>query len=337
MRIFVDAMGGDNAPEEIVKGCIDAVNEYHVQLTLVGDETQIAQTLSLASYPKQLINILPSYSVIDFNDEPVKAIREKKDSSIVIALEAAKKAGPDSVVVSAGSTGALLAGGLFKLGRIKGIKRPALGTPIPTKNHITLLLDSGANADCKAEYLQQFAILGSIYYQNIYRQVNPKVALLNIGTETEKGNTLTKEAFQLLSKTKAINFIGNIEARDIMNGKADIIVTDGFTGNIVLKQLEGLSNYLLNGLKQAILSSFRGKVGGALIQKDLQSFKHEFSSDEIGGAPFLGVRGGLIKAHGSSKAYAIKNAIKQAIAYMDRDIIAKIDNTINTNTDSIKF
>jgi glycerol-3-phosphate acyltransferase PlsX len=330
MRIFVDAMGGDNAPKEIVQGCVDAANEYHVQLTLVGDESQIKQTLSLMDYPKQLIDILPSYSVIDFNDEPVKAIREKTDSSIVVALEAAKQAGPDSVVVSAGSTGALLAGGLFKLGRIKGIKRPALGTPIPTKNHITLLLDSGANADCKAEYLQQFAILGTIYYQNIYQQKHPKVALLNIGTETEKGNTLTKEAFQLLSKTNTINFIGNIESRDIMDGKADIIVTDGFTGNIVLKQLEGLSNYLLDGLKQAILSSVRGKIGGAFIQKDLKSFKHEFSSDEVGGAPFLGVRGGLIKAHGSSKAYAIQNAIKQAIAYMDRDIIAKINNTINS-------
>lgn len=334
MHIFVDAMGGDYAPREIVKGCVDAVNEYHVHLTLVGDESAIRDELSLAKYPKEAIDVLPAKSVIGFNEEPMKAIREKKDSSIVVGLDAVNQEKENSVLVSAGSTGALLAGGLFKLGRIKGIKRPALATPLPTKDHVTLLLDSGANADCKAEYLQQFGILGSIYYQNVFNIAYPKVALLNIGTEEEKGSVLVKKAYQLLSETKSINFIGNIESRDVMTSEADIIVTDGFTGNILLKQLEGLSSFLLNGLKQAILGSTRGKIGGALIKKDLQSFKKEFSSDEVGGAPFLGIRNGLIKAHGSSNAYAIKNAIKQAIAYMDGDIIAKIENTINSEMQS---
>ena len=334
MHIFVDAMGGDFAPREIVKGCADAVNEYQVHLTLIGSESAIINELSLVKYPKEAIDILPSKSVIGFNEEPMKAIREKQDSSIVTGLDAVNRDEEDSVLVSAGSTGALLAGGLFKLGRIKGIKRPALATPLPTKDHVTLLLDSGANADCKAEYLQQFGILGSIYYQNVFNVAFPKVGLLNIGTEEEKGSSLVKKAYQLLSETKSINFIGNIESRDIMNGDADVIVTDGFTGNILLKQLEGLSSFLLNGLKQAILSSTRGKIGGALIKKDLHSFKKEFSSDEVGGAPFLGIRGGLIKAHGSSNAYAIKNAIKQAIAYMDGDIISKIENTINIEMQS---
>ena len=334
MHIFVDAMGGDFAPREIVKGCADAVNEYQVHLMLIGSESAIINELSLVKYPKEAIDILPSKSVIGFNEEPMKAIREKQDSSIVIGLDAVNRDEEDSVLVSAGSTGALLAGGLFKLGRIKGIKRPALATPLPTKDHVTLLLDSGANADCKAEYLQQFGILGSIYYQNVFNVAFPKVGLLNIGTEEEKGSSLVKKAYQLLSETKSINFIGNIESRDIMNGDADVIVTDGFTGNILLKQLEGLSSFLLNGLKQAILSSTRGKIGGALIKKDLQSFKKEFSSDEVGGAPFLGIRGGLIKAHGSSNAYVIKNAIKQAIAYMDGDIISKIENTINIEMQS---
>ena len=326
MNIFVDAMGGDHAPQAIVEGAVDAVKEYNCRLTLVGNETQIAKCLEKFDYPKDKIGILHASETIGFDEEPVMAIRSKTDSSLVVALDAMKGTS-DSVLISAGSTGALLAGGLLKLGRIKGIKRPALAALLPKGDKATLLMDVGANADCKPEFIEQFALLGTVYCESVLGIQNPSVGLINIGTEEEKGSMDAKATYALL-KESAINFMGNVEAREIPKTEVDIIVTDGFTGNIVLKLIEGLASFMMSGIKDAIMGSTRGKIGGALIKKDLKSFKKQFDSDEYGGAPFLGVNGGIIKAHGSSNAYAIKNAIRQSINFVEGDVVNKISKAI---------
>lgn len=322
MKIYIDAMGGDNAPHAIVEGSVDAVNEYGITLTLVGKETIIKEELKKHQYPGEKIDILNADSVIGFDEEPVTAIRSKDDSSIVVALEA-MKGQSDAVLISAGSTGALLAGGLLKLGRIRGIKRPALAVPLPKGDQIALLIDGGANADCKAEYLEQFALLGTIYCENVLNMPNPKVGLLNIGTEEEKGSMMAKEAYQLLKETD-LNFIGNVESRDVMTTNADIVVTDGFSGNILLKTMEGMASYLIGNIKESLMSSTKGKIGGMLIKNDLRSLKKKLSSEEVGGAPFLGVNGGVIKAHGNSSAYAFKHAIEKAVLFSEADLIEKI-------------
>ncbi len=334
MNIFVDAMGGDHAPAEIVKGAVDAVLEYGISLTLVGQEEAVRNELKKYTYPEASIRVLHAEDVIGFDEEPVRAIRRKGNSSLVVALNAMKEE-PNSVLISAGSTGALLAGGLLKPGRIKGIKRPALASAIPKENGVTLLIDMGANADCKADYLEQFALLGHVYFESVLGKKDPKIGLVNIGTEEEKGSMMIKEAHQLL-KNSGLNFIGNVEARDIPTTEADILVCDGFTGNVVLKLLEGLSSYLMSGIKSAIMGSFKGKIGGALIKEDLRAFKKKFDSDEYGGAPFLGVKGGIIKAHGSSKAYAIKNAIYQSIQFIENDVLEKTTEAIRQRSESAK-
>lgn len=322
MKIYVDAMGGDNAPAAIVEGAVNAIKDYDVPLILVGQETRIQKELEKYDVPDQSVQILNADTVIGFDEEPVMAIRKKTDSSLVVALEA-MKGQKDAVLVSAGSTGALLAGGLLKLGRIKGIKRPAIGVALPKGDKVSFLMDTGANADCKAEYLAQFGLLGSIYCENLMGIKSPSVGLINIGTEEEKGSMMVKEAYQLLKKSD-LNFIGNVEARDIPTTPADILVADGFTGNIVLKLIEGLTSFLMHGIKDSIMGSTKGKIGGALIKNDLKAFKKQFSSEEVGGAPFLGIRGGLIKAHGSSNAFAFQNAIRQAIMFSQADVIGKI-------------
>lgn len=323
MNIFVDAMGGDNAPGEIVKGAVEAVKEYGCSLTLVGQEEAIKTELAKYDYDTIKITVLHAATVIGFDEEPAYAIRRKTDSSLVVALEAMKGM-DDAVLISAGSTGALLAGGLLKLGRIKGIQRPALGTALPLGDRTVLLIDAGANADCKAEYLEQFAVLGQVYYENVLSKDQARVGLLNIGTEEEKGSTMVKEAHELIKANENIHFIGNIEARDITAGVADVIVCDGFTGNVALKLIEGLSKFLMKGIKDTLMASTKGKIAGALIKKDLGVFKAQLDADEVGGAPFLGVKGGIIKAHGSSNAYAMKNAIRQSIALVENDVVGKI-------------
>ncbi|WKY48825.1 phosphate acyltransferase PlsX [Eubacteriaceae bacterium ES3] len=322
MNIFLDAMGGDHAPGEIIKGSIDAIKEYNVSLTLVGNQEIIRNELQKYDYPTDKIEIIHAETVIENTEEPAMAIRKKTDSSLVVALEEMKKR-DQSVLISAGSTGALLSGGLLKLGRIKGIKRPALASMLPKENGVSLLIDTGANADCKPEYLLQFAQLGTIYFENVLGKKNPSVGLVNIGTEAKKGNTLVKSAYELLDASE-LNFIGNIEARDILESQADILVCDGFTGNIVLKLTEGIASFLLDGVKKAVMSNTSGKIGGLLIKNNLKTFKKQFDYTEYGGAPFLGVKGGIIKAHGSSNAYAIKNAIKQSISFLENDILHKI-------------
>ncbi len=323
MKYYIDAMGGDYAPLEIIKGTVDAVNEYGISVTLIGQESVLRQHLSQYDYDQNKIEILHANSTITMEDDPILAIRNETESSMVIGLQAVKN-NPGSVLISAGSTGALLTGGTLILGRIKGIKRPALATTLPKKDGITLMLDSGANADCKPDYLEQFARIGSIYMESIHNIKDPKVGLINIGVEPQKGNVLMKEAFLKLSESP-INFIGNVEARDLLVSNADVLVTDGFTGNVVLKLMEGMLKFLMSGIKSALLGSTKGKLGGLLIKDELKSFAKDFNPDEHGGAPLLGVKGGLIKAHGSSNAFAIKNAIRQSILFSENKVLHKIE------------
>lgn len=328
MNIFLDAMGGDHAPYEIVKGAIDAVTEYDVKLTLVGRSQAILEELSKYEYPKDKIEILHAETVIENTEEPAMAIRRKPDSSLVVALDEMKNR-ENAVLISAGSTGALLSGGLLKLGRIKGIKRPALAVTLPKSDGVFVLIDTGANVDCKPEYLEQFAQLGKIYSENVLGKTNPGIGLINIGAEAKKGNSLVKAAYELLEAGE-FNFLGNVEARDIPETKADVLVCDGFTGNIVLKLTEGIAGYLLKGIKTSIMSNTKGKIGGMLIKDNLRNFRKQFDYAEYGGAPFLGVKGGIIKAHGSSDAFAIKNAVRQSIKFIENDVLQKItDNAKN--------
>lgn len=326
MKLFVDGMGGDHSPNEIVKGCVLAVQEYKVPVTIIGIQEKIEKELGKYQYEKNLIEVIHASEVVENEDEPSRVIRRKKDSSMVKGMSLVKE-NKHSVLISAGNTGALLAGGLLKIGRIKGILRPALAPILPTKNGPTLLIDAGANAESKPQQLQQFALMGSIYMLKVIGIENPRVGLVNIGTEEKKGNTLVKETFPLLQKTN-INFIGNVEARDIPSGVADVLVCDGFTGNVILKLTEGLASFIFDALKETILSTSTGKIGGLLLKPSLRSFKEQFDYTEYGGAPFLGIQGGLIKAHGSSDAKAIKNAIGQGIQYLKQEVNSNIEQEI---------
>jgi len=329
MRIVVDAMGGDNAPEEIVKGCILARDEYNINIILSGREEEIKKILDKNTLSNKNIDILDAEEVITNEDKPVLALRRKKNSSLVKALNAVKNNEADAIV-SAGSTGALLSGGLLIIGRIEGIERPALATLLPTMNgRFSMLIDSGANVDSKPEFLYDFAIMGNIYMQNVMGINSPQIALANIGSEKGKGNKLTVETYELLQNSiLPLNFIGNIEAREILQGKADIIVCDGFVGNIILKSLEGTVSEVMAGIKQELNSSIITKIGGMLIKSSLRNFKKKFDYKEIGGAPLLGVKAPVIKAHGSSNDIAIKNAIRQAKVIYEGNINNLIEESI---------
>lgn len=320
--VALDAMGGDLAPVEIVKGAIDAVKELNVDIKLVGQQDKINVELAKYTYPKERIQVVHAEEVISTDEVPTSAIRRKKDSSLVVGLNLAKSGEADAFV-SAGSTGALLTGALLIVGRIEGVERPALGTCLPTKTGFTFLLDSGANVDCKAKYLEQFAKMGSVYVENIFGMQQPKVALVNIGAEKEKGNALTKEAYELLEVSENINFVGNIEPRDIPFGEADVIVCDGFVGNTILKLSEGLSKTLIDIIKEEITAGSY-KFAAAMLKTPFRNVKKRFDSDEVGGAPFIGLKSLVVKAHGSSNARAIKNAIRQCVLFTEADIIGKI-------------
>lgn len=320
--VALDAMGGDLAPVEIVKGAVDAVKELNVDIKLVGQQDKINAELAKYTYPKERIQVVHAEEVIGTDEVPTSAIRRKKDSSLVVGLNLAKSGEADAFV-SAGSTGALLTGALLIVGRIEGVERPALGTCLPTKTGFTFLLDSGANVDCKAKYLEQFAKMGSVYVENIFGMAQPKVALVNIGAEKEKGNTLTKEAYELLEVSENINFVGNIEPRDIPFGQADVIVCDGFVGNTILKLSEGLSKTLIDIIKEEITAGSY-KFAAAMLKTPFRNVKKRFDSDEVGGAPFIGLKSLVVKAHGSSNARAIKNAIRQCVLFTEADIVGKI-------------
>lgn len=327
MKIIVDGMGGDNAPYEIVKGAIDALKEYNINLIIVGKEDLIKAELDKYDYPLDRVEVINADDVISNEEDPALAIRRKKNSSMVVGMKALSD-GLGDAFVSAGSTGALLAGGLFIVKRIKGISRAALSSVYPTNKGLSLLVDAGANIDSKPEYLQQFGLMGSIYMEKVMGIRSPKVALANVGTEEGKGNELAKEAYNLLKETN-INFVGNIEGRGMPLGEADVIVADGFVGNMILKVTEGVAISLFSELKDVFYENTKTKIGAALLKPGLKRLKKKTDYREYGGAPLLGTQKPIIKAHGSSNAYAYKNAINQAIKFIENDVI----NTIIENLD----
>ncbi len=322
--VAVDAMGGDNAPTEIVKGAIDAVNSCEgIKVILVGMEDVVNQELSKYEYNKDKIEVVNATEVIQTEEPPVNAIRRKKDSSIVVAMNLVKNNQADAFV-SAGSSGAVLVGGQLIVGRIKGIERPPLAPLIPTKDGVALLIDCGANVDARPSHLVQFAKMGSIYMENIVGVKNPRVAIVNIGAEEEKGNALVKETFPLLKNCPDINFIGSIEARDIPSGYADVIVSEAFVGNVILKLYEGVGNTLIAKVKEGLMSSLRTKIGALLIKPALKKTLKSFQTDEYGGAPLLGLNGLVVKTHGSSKAKEVCNSIIQCVNFKEQEINEKI-------------
>ncbi len=327
MKIIVDAMGGDNAPDAIVKGCLLARDEYNVNIVLSGKEDIIKKCIESETKDYKNIEILNAEDVITNDDKPVMAIRRKKESSLVKALYAVKNNEADAIV-SAGSTGALLSGATLIIGRVGGLERPALAPFIPTDKGFSLLVDAGANVDCKPEYLIDFAIMGSIYVKHVLNIDNPRVGLLNIGGEEGKGNKLAVDTYDLL-KNSDLNFSGNLESRYVLNGDADVIVADGFAGNVLLKSIEGTSSYIMKGLKEELTSTFISKIGALLVKPSLRNFKKRLDYGEVGGAMLLGVNAPVIKAHGSSDSIAIKNAIKQTKNILDSSVVDLIRESIS--------
>lgn len=327
MRIGIDAMGGDNAPHEIIKGAIEFINKNTThQLFLFGKTEAINNgEINIKEYTN--IELIDCPEVIDFNDEPVKAIRTKKNSSIVKGFQYLKNNKIDAFI-SAGNTGALLAGATLIVGRIKGIDRPALLTLIPAKNGKFILIDAGSNADCKPINLVQFAYMSSIYMEKVLNVKNPTLGLLNIGTEEEKGNELIKTTHKMLKETKGINFIGNVEARDIPYKVADIVVCDGFVGNIALKLMEGMGLMFFDTLKEIAMQDFKSKIAGLLLKPKLKLLKQKYDYHEVGGAPLLGIDGVVFKCHGSSDAKAIYNGIKQAVEFYEKKVIDTIKENV---------
>ena len=327
--VALDAMGGDNAPLEMVKGAIDAVNEKEdIKVILVGKEDLISEELKkYPSYPSDRIEIKNATEIIETAEHPVMAIKKKKDSSMVVGLHLVKDEVADAFV-SAGNSGALLAGGLGIVGRIRGIERPPFGTLFPVKNGVCFLADSGANVDCRPSHLVQFAKMGSIYMENVLGIKNPRVAIVNIGAEEEKGNSLVKETFPLLKECNDINFIGSIEARNIPNGDADVIVCDGFVGNVILKLYEGLSSTLISVIKTGLMSTLKAKIGAALALPALKSTLKTFDATTYGGAPLLGLKGLVVKTHGSAKAKEVKNTIFQCETFKAQHINELIKNNL---------
>lgn len=324
VRVCVDAMGGDNAPVEIVKGAIEALNESDkVELTLVGQEAAINAELSKYTYPADRVKIINAEEIIDPNEPPVFAIRKKKDSSIVKGLQTVRDGNCDAFV-SAGSSGAVLVGGQVIIGRAKGVERPPLAPLIPNTKGVSLLIDCGANVDARANHLVQFAKMGSVYMENIMHIENPRVAIVNIGAEEEKGNALVKETYPLLKACPDINFVGSIEARDIPYGNADVIVCEAFTGNVILKMYEGVAAALVGIIKKSMMSSLKTKIGGLLIKKKLKETLKGFSVEDYGGAPLLGLNGLVLKTHGSSKANEIRNSVLQAVVFKEQKVNEKI-------------
>lgn len=324
VRVAVDAMGGDYAPAGIVKGVVEAVKEKeNVKVFLVGKEDLVKKELSAYEYPTERIEVVAAEEVIETAEAPVLAIRSKKNSSMVVGLNLVKSGEADAFL-SAGNSGALLVGGQIIVGKAKGVKRTPLAPVIPTEKGAALLVDCGANVDARPEHLVQFARMGSIYMENILHMKNPRVAIVNIGAEEEKGNALVKETFPLLKECGDINFIGSIEAREILHGQADVIVCEAFVGNVILKLIEGVGMTMLSMIKKGLLSSLRSKIGAVLIKPALKATMKNFDASEYGGAPLLGIKGLVVKCHGNSKEKEIKNGIFQCIDFKAQGINEKI-------------
>lgn len=324
IKVVVDAMGGDNAPEAPIKGAVEALGEVsNLEIILTGRTDDINKELGKYTYDRNRLNIVHADDVIGFDEPPVMAIRKKKNSSIVVGMNLVKRGEADAFV-SAGSTGAILVGGQFVVGRIKGVERSPLAPLIPTAKGPALLIDCGANVDARASHLVQFAKMGSIYMKYVTGVKNPRVAIVNIGAEEEKGNMLVKETYPLLKECTDINFTGSIEARDIPKGDADVIVCEAFVGNVILKLYEGLASTLLGKVKEGLMSTLRSKIGALLIKPALKKTLKQFDTSEQGGAPLLGLNGLVVKAHGSSGSLEIKQAIKQCLQFGEERINEKI-------------
>lgn len=327
--IAVDAMGGDNAPYEIVRGAVGAVNQRKdLKVILLGQQELIKEELSKSQYNNEQITIVPTTEVIKAAESPVVAIKSKKDSSIVVGMKLVKEGVADGFV-SAGSSGAILVGGQVLIGRIKGVQRPALAPVIPTKDGFSLLIDCGANVDARSSHLVQFAKMGSIYMEHIMGVKSPKVGIANIGAEEEKGNALVKETFPLLKACEDINFVGSVEARDIPHGAVDVVVCEAFTGNCILKTYEGVGTVLLDKIKEGMMTSLKSKIGALLVKSALKETLKAFDLSEYGGAPLLGLRGLVVKAHGSSTAKEITTSIMQCVTFKEQKINEKISELIN--------
>ena len=327
MRIVLDGMGGDNAPQVVVEGAVASTKEMPHEIIIVGHEDAINECLKKTGYTGDKIKVVNATEVITNEEAPVRAVRSKKDSSMVKGINMVK-AGEGDVFISAGSTGALLAGGLFILGRIQGIDRPSLATVYPVIGSVpSLLTDAGANAECKPNNLLEFGIMGSVYMEKVMGRENPTVGLVNNGSEEKKGTTLTKAAHEMLKKSH-LNFIGNVEARELPNGACDVIVADGFTGNAILKLTEGMGLMFLRELKKRFFADTKSKLGALLLKRQLMGIKTEMNYSEYGGAPILGVKGALLKMHGSSDALAVKQTIMKAIPYVEGKVVEIIESSV---------
>ncbi|MGP4059791.1 phosphate acyltransferase PlsX [Halobacillus sp. H74] len=324
MKLAIDAMGGDHAPEAIVKGAVEAADSIEgLEITLIGDESRIKPFLKEQSN----LSIIHTTEVITADDEPVRAVRRKKNASMVLMANEVKEGRADGCI-SAGNTGALMSAGLFLVGRMKGVERPALSPTLPTEDGKGfLMLDVGANVDAKPDHLLQYAVIGSIYAENVRNIDEPRVGLLNVGTEEGKGNDLTKKAFRLMQEAP-INFVGNIEARDLMSGVADVVVTDGFTGNVTLKTIEGTAMTMFSMIKQTFMTNFKTKIAAGLAKNDLKKLKDQLDYSEYGGAGLFGLSAPVIKAHGSSNERAVLNAIRQACQMVEQDVTTTISTTL---------
>lgn len=328
IRVAVDAMGGDNAPGEIVEGALQALEtQKELELILVGQQKPLEAELKKHQYDAGRVRTVFASEVIAMSEPPVAAIRKKKDSSIAVGLTMVKNKEADAFV-SAGSTGAVLAGGQLIVGRLKGVERPPLAPLIPTSRGVSLLIDCGANVDARASQLVQFALMGSAYMEHVVGVKNPRVAIVNIGAEEEKGNALVKEAMPLLKACKGIRFTGSIEAREIPFGAADVIVCEAFVGNVILKLFEGTSSMLLREVKKTLMGSLRTKIGAALIKPALKQTLKSFDASQYGGAPMLGLKGLVVKAHGSSKAPEAKHSVIQCVNFSKQDMEEKISQKI---------
>ena len=331
MRIIVDAYGGDNAPDAVLQGCRMAADRWKCEIILTGDEQKLRQRAAELSVSLEGIGIADAPDVIPVEAEPTAILKQYQQSSMARGLQMLAN-GEGEAFVSAGSTGALVVGGTLIVKRLKGVKRPAIGTVIPCRGGCFLLLDSGANHDCRPEMLRQFGLMGSVYMKRIIGVPNPRVGLVNIGTEATKGTELQVQAYQLM-KEAGYNFIGNVEAREVPLGGCDVAVCDGFTGNILLKTLEGLATLFMGELKAIFMKSLPNKLAAAAVKKDIKGLKKQFDSAEYGGALLLGSRSPVIKAHGSSDAKAFYNAIRQAISCCENNIIGEIETQLAAQTE----
>ena len=335
-KVVLDAMGGDNAPGEIVKGAVDALaREAGLHIILVGRREDIERELAKYSYDKSRMEIVHAEEVIETAEPPVNAIRKKKDSSIVVGMKMVKEGQADAFV-SAGSSGAILVGGQVIVGRIKGVERPPLAPLIPTEKGVSLLVDCGANVDARPSHLVQFAKMGSIYMEHVIGITRPRVGIVNVGAEEEKGNALVKETFPLLKACEDLNFTGSIEAREIPHGGADVIVCEAFTGNVILKLYEGTGATLISMVKKGMMSSFRSKLGALLVKPALKETLKRFDASQYGGAPLLGLKGLVVKTHGNAKAGEVCNSIIQCVTFKEQGISEKIKESLDAKEQAEK-